>query len=157
MKVLKDFYRSYFKSYGTKEDSWIEANKKRIDSIVDFNKDYNNKTRIICGIIEYLLSYVIVFIVLELYFTNFFNIREWTLQRGIIGLFLFVFSLGIPAMMLMELFNIFFDNCINFLSIKHDKEIIKKRIIPIAILAFIVNFILYMILWFIIYTFILKV
>ena len=157
MKVLKDFYRIYFKKYGNSGDSLIEENKKRIDSIVDFNKDYSNKTRIICGIIEFSLIHIIVTIILELYNFNYYNIRDWTLQRGIVGLFLFVFSIGIPSILFAEAFIVFYDDCINFLSIKVDKEKIKKFLIPIAIIAFIVYFVFFMISWMTLYNVISKI
>ena len=157
MKVLKDFYRIYFKKYGNSGDSLIEENKKRIDSIVDFNKDYSNKTRIICGIIEFFLIHIIVTIILELYNFNYYNIRDWTLQRGIVGLFLFVFSIGIPTILFAEAFIVFYDDCINFLSIKVDKEKIKKLLIPIAIIAFIVYFVIFMISWMTLFNVISKI
>ena len=149
IKVLKDFYRIFVKKYGTKDDSVIQENKKRIEEIIEFNKDYSNKSRIICGIVEFFIMYIITFAILIIYFMNFNNIYNWSMENGLIGLFLFVFSLGIPGGMFYELFRMMYDNFINFIAIKCEKEKVIKMFIPICILSFVISFVLYMVLFFI--------
>lgn len=142
-KIFKDFYRVYFKRRGTREDPFMIQNKKHAEDIIESNKGYSDKVRAKYGVIECILVYIFAFVILAIFFANYLKLYSWFGKIGIIGTFLFVFSIGIPPGIGIFLFSMIYDTIVNIVSIKNGKDKTLKKIVSIAIIAFLVTAVLY--------------
>ena len=141
------FCRINLKQYGKRGDSLVQEHRARAESIVEYNSKYTNKSRVIHCIIEVLINIVFTIIVLFIYFKHFFDIYNFGMKNGLLGLFLFILSLGIPAGLFDGTYGLVFDSFVNLYSIKKEKEKILEKIIIICVLSFILTLSIYAVIW----------